>query len=91
LNSKECSSFPPTLPFPEKRDLYWIGNTLLTGMWSSDSNTSMLEYYSQEYHKLQCKYLKLVSYKIQTCFVLQTFNEAVIMCMLQIVEKLVTV
>jgi hypothetical protein len=91
LNSKECSSFPPTLPFPEKRELNWIGNTLLTGMWSSDSNTSMLEYYSQEYHKLQCKYLKLVSYTIQTCFVLQTFNEAVIMCMLQIVAKLVTV
>lgn len=91
LNSKECSSFPPTLPFPEKRESNWIGNILLTGMWSSDSNTSMLEYYSQEYHKLQYKYLKLVSYTIQTCFVLQTLDEAAIMRTLQIVAKLVTV
>lgn len=88
LNSKECSSFPPTLPFPEKRESNWIWNILLTGMWSSDSNTSMLEYYSQEY---QYKYLKLVSYTIQTCFVLQTFDEAAIMRTLQIVVKLVTV
>jgi hypothetical protein len=37
----------PSLPFPEKRESNWIGNILLTGMWSSDSNTSMLELLSR--------------------------------------------